>query len=70
MEISMKQFLMAVALVMVVSGTAFAQAGTPQGYSNNPNPSRSASSNDKSKDPGAVTTGSASKSHMKKQKKK
>jgi len=80
----MRKILIAAALLSMTSVSAFAQAGTPQGDTNVPNPPASASSNDMSKSPGAsmpgattngksMTTGTASgkhaKKHMKKKKK-
>ncbi|CAM5388753.1 hypothetical protein AFEL58S_01844 [Afipia felis] len=72
----MKKFLIATALLSMTAGSAFAQAGTPQGNTNVPNPPRAASSNDMSKSPGAgmpgattgsngMTTGSATAPHKK-----
>jgi len=58
----MRQLIIAAACLLVTSGAVFAQAGTPQGDSINPHPSSSASSNDKSKNPSAVTTGSVMQS--------
>jgi hypothetical protein len=80
-EADMKKILIAAALLSMTSVGAFAQAGTPQGDTNVPNPPASASSNDMSKSPGAgmpgattssksMTTGSASGKHAKKHKKK
>lgn len=78
-EIDMRKFLIATALLSITAGSAFAQAGTPQGNTNVPNPPHAASSNDMSKSPGAgmpgattgsnsMTTGSAThkKTHPKK----
>jgi hypothetical protein len=80
-DVSMKKLLITAALLSMTSAGAFAQAGTPQGDTNVPNPPASASSNDMSKSPGAgmpgattsnksMTTGSATGKHAKKHKKK
>jgi hypothetical protein len=72
----MKKLLIATALLSMTAGSAFAQAGTPQGNTNVPNPPHAASSNDMSKSPGAgmpdattrsnsMTTGSATAPHKK-----
>lgn len=70
----MKTLMIAAACLTMMTGAAFAQAGTPQGDSINPHPSPSASSNDKSRNPAAVTTGSYNQAqgvaHAKKLKKK
>jgi len=76
----MRKFLIAAALLSMTSAAAFAQAGTPQGDTNVPNPPPAASSNDMSKSPGAgmpgattgkgMTTGTATGKHAKKHKKK
>jgi len=77
----MKKFLIAAALLSMTSAGAFAQAGTPQGNTNVPNPPASASSNDMSNSPGAgmpgatksnkgMTTGTSTSKHAKKHKKK
>lgn len=77
----MKKILIAAALLSMTSVGAFAQAGTPQGDTNVPNPPASASSNDMSKSPGAgmpgatsssksMTTGTSTGKHAKKHKKK
>jgi hypothetical protein len=78
MEFAMKALILASALAVVTSGAAFAQAGTVQGDSINPHPSRSVSSNDASRNPSAfvrgsesqATTGQATTSHKKKHKAK
>ena len=53
----MRKILIAAALLSMTSVSAFAQAGTPQGDTNVPNPPASASSNDMSKSPGASMPG-------------
>ena len=49
----MKKFLIAAALLSMMSGSAFAQAGTPQGDTIVPNAPKAGSSNDMSRSPGA-----------------
>jgi len=80
----MKKFLIAAALLSMMSGSAFAQAGTPQGDTIVPNAPKAGSSNDMSRSPGAgmprastsskssksMTTGAATSKHAKKHKKK
>lgn len=60
----MKKYILAAALVTLMSGSAFAQAGTTQGDTIVPNPSQSASSNDRSKNPSASIRDSESQSMM------
>jgi hypothetical protein len=78
---NMKKFLIAAALLSMMSGGAFAQAGTPQGDTIVPNAPKAGSSNDMSRSPGAgmpgastsgksMTTGAATSKHAKKHKKK
>jgi hypothetical protein len=75
----MKKFLIATALLSMMSVSAFAQAGTPQGDTIVPNPPKAGSSNDMSRSPGAgmpgastssksMTTGKHAKKHKKKSK--
>ena len=51
----MKKLTMVAGLITLISVPAF---GAPQDYSLDPNPAMSASSNDRSRDPAGVTTGS------------
>ena len=51
----MKKLMIAAGLTILISAPAL---GAPQDYSIDPNPAMSASSNDRSRDPAGVTTGS------------
>jgi hypothetical protein len=66
----MKKFLIAAAVLSIAAGSAFAQAGTAKGTSNDSNPPASASSNDMSKNPDTMYKGKMTKHSSKKKMKK
>lgn len=66
----MKKLLIAAAVLSITAGSAFAQAGTAKGMSNDANPPAAASSNDMSKTPDSMSKGKMMKPSSKKKMKK